>query len=278
MRPQIHTYCFGRLNLLTPTDDKHEFLLSALRSGAYETRGKFKYGFFDISRACFEDEIFITGSLVKYKPLLEGEIVDETRREIVGGGLPLGVVAKSPFLLHFASSVIAFKPVTNRLSHRQFRETFADLLEAAHDRFFVTATVESVDEELQVVEALDKMSIISEVSFRVHPTNPSSRKVFTEIDEKLKRMNATEMRHSVAGGEGGLNREVLREDDSYRGLIMAADGYGEGNIQGTIDDQKVVISTEDSPVRKEVVATEDPQGILEQLFSTFRRIWERERR
>jgi hypothetical protein len=59
---------------------------------------------------------------------------------------------------------------------------------------------------------------------------------------------------------------------------MAVDGYGRGKIEGIVEGRRVAISTEDSPVCEEVVATDDVGGILEQLRSAFERIWRRTQR
>jgi hypothetical protein len=56
---------------------------------------------------------------------------------------------------------------------------------------------------------------------------------------------------------------------------MAIDGYGKGLIHGTIDGNHKIISTENSPVRKDVIVSDNPGDILYQLLPEFEKIWDR---
>ena len=207
--------------------------------------------------------------------MLEGEIVDEQSHRTVLGGLPYGIVAKSDFFLHYETGVLAYRPLASRISARQFRFVFARLLEAGHDSFFVSAQVETIDEGIKVEEAIRKMEIVRKVVFDIHPTNPSNRDVYKRIDERLKKLEIEKLKQIVEAKEGGLNKDALFEDDIYRSLIMATDGYGSGSISGVAEGRKIVITTEDSPVRKDVVDSANPDEILENLLPTFNRIWKR---
>ena len=275
MPPNVHTYYFGRLNLMGAWEDKQEFLYKALKSGAVESKRGFKYGIFDVQEISLQGQKFAHGRLVKYKPVLEGEVVDEQKGKVVEGGLPHGVVAKSDFFLHYHSEVIAYRPIANRLSSAQFREMFARLIETAHHNFFISASLEVIEEEFGIIEAVRRFQVVQRIVVEVHPTNPSNRKTYQRIDERLKRLKAQRMKQSIEGGEHGLNKDALEEDDIYAGLVMAADGYGRGRVQGILDGAKVTISTGQSPIKKEVLFTGSHKEVLRQLLPVFERIWER---
>lgn len=275
MPSKVHTYFFGRLNLLTYSEDKREFLYTALSTDTSEVSGKFKYAFFDVQELTLAGELFVFGRLVKYKPLLEGEVVDEGAHRLVDGGLPHGVVAKSEFFLHYRTSVLAYRPVTNRISANQFCEMFSRLVEAAYQNFFVSAEIDSIDEDIEIERAIEQLDVVSKVMFDLHPSNPSNRAVYRHLDERLKALRAQRLRQTMTACEGGFVRDTLLDDDGFKGLMMAVDGYGKGCVEGIIDGRKVAISTEDSPVKKEVVASESPSNLLHQLIPTFKRIWER---
>jgi hypothetical protein len=278
MSPNVHTYYFGRLNLLGKWNDKRTFLREAMASGAVEPKGKFKYGTFSVEDLSINNQTFAYGTLVKYKPLLKGEVVDEQSGQIVEGGLPDGVVAKSEFFLHYQSEVIAYHPTASRLSNRQFRNMFAQLIEAGHDHFFVDVSIELIEEECGIIEAVKRFQVIRRISIEIHPTNPSNRKIYEDIDRRLKDLEAQKLRQSIEGGRDGLNKHALLQDDIYESLVMAADGYGKGNIQGILEGAKVTISTGQSPVTKEVFVSENPKDVLSQLLSAFERIWERKKK
>lgn len=189
--------------------------------------------------------------------------------------MPLGVVARPEFILHYDSSIITYRPIANRLSHRQFRSVFSSLIESAHHDFFINVELQPIVEEYQITEALLKFARIDRISFTLHPTNPSNRDLYRHIDQRLKDLNAAHIKETIIAGEGGLDQSKLKNDDAINSLVMASDGYGFGAIEGEIEDRKVTITTEDSPIQQEVVATDDPESLLEQLASAFRRIWQR---
>jgi len=266
------TFFFGRLSITSYASDKRGLILAGLKTEKFHDKNEFKYGFFDIQE--INDE-FVYGRLVKYKRILEGEIVDEQSHRTVVGGLPYGIVGKSDFFLHYKSGVIAYRPLASRISAKQFRFIFARLFEAGHDRFFVSAQVENIDEELRIEEAIGKLEIIRKISFDIHPTNPSNRDVYKRIDERLKRLKAQKLKQVVDAGEAGLNRDALLDDDIYRSLVMATDGYGNGSLHGVSEGRKVVITTGDSPVRKEIVESPSASEMLESLMPAFKQIWNR---
>ena len=99
--------------------------------------------------------------------------------------------------------------------------------------------------------------------------------IYKNLDNRLKTLRAQRLRQIIEAGEGGLNRDELMDDDAYRGLMMAADGYGRGSIDGSINGEMMTISTDDSPVKKSVLSSDNKEEVLHQLISTFKRIWER---
>ncbi len=266
------TFFFGRLNVTAYNADKKELILKGLRTDKFHDKNEFRYGFFDVEEL---NDTFAFGRLVKYKRLLEGEIVNEESHRTALGALPYGMVGKSDFFLHYKSGVVAYRPVASRISARQFRFVFARLIEVAHDNFFVNAQVETIDEGLKIEEAFRKLEVIRRVSFDIHPTNPSNREVYKRVDERLKQLRAEKLRQVVEAGEGGLNKKALLEDDIYKSLIMAGDGYGSGSIHGFAEGRKMVITTGDSPVRKEIVESQSTSEMLENLLPAFKLIWER---
>lgn len=272
MPAKILTFFFGRLNINAYSTDKQSLILTGLKTDKFHDKNQFRYGFFDVEE--ISDE-FVYGRLVKYKRLLEGEIVDEQSHRTVLGGLPYGIVAKSDFFLHYETGVLAYRPVVSRISARQFRFVFARLLEAGHDSFFVSAQVETIDEGIKVEEAIRRMEIVRKVVFDIHPTNPSNRDVYKRVDERLKKLKIEKLKQIIDAREDGLNKDALFEDDIYRSLIMATDGYGSGSIHGVVEGRTMVITTEDSPVRKKIVESPSPNEMLESLLPAFRQIWER---
>ncbi len=273
MPSKILTFFFGRLNITSYTNDKRSLILTGLNTEKFHDKNEFKYGFFDVQEL---NSDFVYGRIVKYKRVLEGEIVDEESHRTVVGGLPYGIVGKSDFFLHYKSGVIAYRPLVSRISAKQFRHIFARLFEVGHDNFFVSAQIETIDEGIKIEEAIRTFEVVRKISFDIHPTNPSNRDTYKKVDERLKRLKAEKLKQIIeSSNEGGLNKDALLEDDTYRSLVMAADGYGNGAIYGITEGRKVVITTGDSPVRKEIIESLSLLEMLENLLPTSKQIWNR---
>lgn len=266
---------FGRLNLVGQWDDKRTYVHSSLTKRIDIERGSFRYGFFDVQEINSEDEAFVYGRLVKYKILLEEEVVDEETHELATGAIPRGVVAKSDFFLHYRTGVLAFRPISNKISPGQFRDAFAKLIEKANDNFFINASVQLIGEEIEIRDALARFQAIYRVFLSVHPSNPSNRDDWDRLDDRLKRLGARELRETVVARRDGLNLEAFKSDELYSGVIMAADGYGKADVTGFIDGGEVTISTEDSTVEATVILSKQPNEMLFPILEVMRRIWER---
>jgi hypothetical protein len=223
-------------------------------------------------------EKFVYGELVKYKRMLEGEVVNEDTKQRDLGGLPFGVVSVTKFFIHFDSQVIAYRPISSRVSEKQFRLFLSKLIEKGHNNFFVSADIESVDEDIEITKSISLLKRVSRIFLDVKPTNPSNRPVYEKLDNRLKRLEAKKEQRTLISTEQGFNLEALKDDEVYMGIVLAADGYGRASVHGEKEDgTKVVIRTSDSPVIKSVSDSEEPLAILVQLFKTFERIWKRTR-
>jgi hypothetical protein len=275
---RIHSYYFARLNLLSFQEEKQKFIFDTLGTNVIEELGKFKYGFFEPNDIEFDGEAFVNCKLVKYKPILEGEAVDESLHKVVEDGLQHGVVAKSDFFLHYNSGVVAFHPIVNKLSISQFRTMFGRIIEATHHQFFVQAQLSLIEELYKIQSDIKKFQTIKKITFDIHPTNPSASPIYKSIDDRLKKLEAENYRASLIGKEGGLNQDALLQDDAYKSLLMAADGFGRGTLEGKIDNRNVTITTDESPIRKDAIFSESLDEMLHQLIITFKEIWKRTQR
>lgn len=273
----IHTYQFGRLSVIGAIpDNKESFIMAALSAPVHLEKRQFRYMISNEKILTYQNHRFAYGELVKYKALLEGEVINENTKQIDIGGLPYGIVATSKFFIHFNSQIISFRPIKSRISDRQFKEYFPDLLEAGYHNFFVSAEIDSVDEDIKIVESIKLLKRVSRIFFSVRPTNPSNRPIYRKLDERLKRLEAEREQRTIIATEAGFNIDELLYDEVYMGIIQAADGYGRASVYGEKEDgTSAVIHTSDSPVIEKVADNVEPLAILAQLFQTFKRIWQR---
>lgn len=279
MSGKLHLYQFGRLSVIgANTENKEQYIMTALSSNIHTASREFRYLVTNAKVIIHNENKFAYGELIKYKRILEGDVIDEDSKQILEGGLPYGIVASSKFFLHFNSQIIAFRPIASRISNNQFKENLSKLIEKGHNEFFVSVNVSSVDEEIEISEAFSVLKKITKLFFDVHPTNPSNRPVYRTLDERLKRLDAIKEQRTIQASEKGFNVDELKKDESYMGVLLAVDGYGRASLHGEKSDgTKVVINTDDSPVTKQVIDSEIPLEIIDQLFDTFNKIWQRTR-
>ena len=273
-------YYFARISILDAiNDDKSTFFMNAFSAPVHVESRKFRYMITSEDRIDYDGHQFIHGELVKYKRVLETDVLNEDEKKVVDGKLPFGVVAQSKFFIHLNSQVVAYHPIINRISNNQFLTHLTELIEVGYDKFFVQADISPIDEEVKISEAIKILETVTEVSFDVHPTNPSNRPVYQTLDERLKRLKATREKRTIYAEAEGFNREELLKDGAYKGIMLAVDGYGNASLSGEKDDGSyTTISTGESPVLKEVSDSDDPKAILVQLLDIFRKIWRRKDR
>lgn len=275
-----HKYYFGRVNIVDALDDdRTSFYLNSFSAPVHVEKRDFRYLIANEKLVQYEGDQFVYGELVKYKRELDTDVVDENEKRVVDGKLPYGLVAQSKFFIHLSSQIIAYHPISNRISNNQFITHVSELIELGYDKFFVQAKIEPIDEEVKIQEAIKVLKSVYEVSFDIHPTNPSNRAVYEDLDERLKRLNASREKRFIYSKPEGFNQGELLKDDAYKGIMLAVDGYGNASLSGQKNDEtKTTITTGESPVTKEVSDSDEPKSILVQLFETFRKIWQRKNR
>lgn len=268
-------YYFGRFNTIGVYTNKFDFVLTGLSGGKLNTYARSEWGFFEINPLEFEQEQYITGYLVKYKPQTEEEVVVHETQQIEEESVQNRVVAKSRFFLHISSGVIAYHPISGTITPDQFRKHFAELFVENHDAFFVQAEIQTIEEDQSLVEALRRFDYIYTVNIYLHPSNPNNRPIWGRTDDRLKVLDAGSYHEKIEARRGsdtnGLN--VLEDEETVGKIVMADDGYGEASVEGIIDGKEQKISTKDNPVIHEAPNDEESTNvIMHSLKSTFDKI------
>ena len=99
--------------------------------------------------------------------------------------------------------------------------------------------------------------------------------LFRSLDEKYKKLNIKSYSECYESDEKGLEKSIADDDNVKAKIVMAEDGYGMATISGTLNDENVKISSSDNPKTADIVDSEDPQVIIEQLKPTIDEIKQR---
>jgi len=269
------TYLFGRFHLIhSPfTGNKKDFIIHSVNANTAVSIGDFEWSFFEVEKLQEGDEFFIYGCLVKYRPEAIEDVVDRNRHTFSKASIPDKVVAKSQFVLHPHSGVIAYHPVANKISSNQFRNNFSRVIETANNNLLIQAAIEVIDEETEIIEALKTLSSIHYISLELHPSNPNNRERWKRTDERLQKMEVDKYQEYY---ESRAGIKLDDEDETYGNILMAADGYGKATIGGIKNGEKTEISTETMPVKAVVqIEQDDADSLLVALLNKFLAIWER---
>ncbi len=238
--PRTVTYLFGRLNVISLEGDKRSIYSKAFSPSAPLVRRQtHTWGFSDVEMV--HDEVLgdmYEGFLVKYKDQESVEVVNTEARVIEDEDIQNLIAAHSRFFLHVQSGIIAYHPSGTVISGSAFVARFAEIVENAYERFFISAEILPVNEQEAFKEALRRFSRIDRLSIYLHPSNPSSRDIWEPVDEKLRAMNAQDYREEYNGHQSNRGLKPDADEMIERKIAMAEDGYGHVEATGIREGKK----------------------------------------
>jgi len=269
----MDTFYFGRLNY---NSDGELNLKELLTSGKrfHPKKGHFKYGIFSFLE--LEDPelgTVYTGELVKYQELKEEPVVKEDK--ISSEYIEDVILGKSQFYLLAKSHLIAYNPYGKIISPQSFCETFVALLMASDDSFNIDAEIYPVNYEYEFMSFIKTMRTLNSIEIVLTPSNPNSRDLWENIDERLRGMNAKRYNEKI---EARDNESLKIDEVTENKIVMAQDGYGKAKGKGTDENgYEVEVSTESKKsitkksVKKDLLISEQ----LNAIRDVFLRVIER---
>jgi hypothetical protein len=271
-------FLFARLNILAEYEDKRAFLLKGLTGHQTRKVRSHLWAFFEVEEMTDFPE-YLTGYLTKLKPLYAEEIGNLETHLLGTADVTNLAVAKSRFFLHVRTGIIAYHVISNHVTRPVFEEQFARLFEEGHQKFFVSAELQTIEARESFMKALAAMERIVFLKIELHPTNPSFDEIYRTIDERLKRLHAKSYREEIAAARDGPGLEVRDDDDVSRKVTMAEDGYGRAEAVGTRNGKRATVATSQNPVStqadtRERTAGQILGGIVDDFAALFRRISE----
>jgi len=270
------TYYFGRLNLIAHYEDKKEFLLRALKTTKIWEYKDTNWGFFDISEIDSKLGTFIHGYLVKYSNNFKEEIANPETHSIEEQQIKNYVIAKCRFFLHIDSGLISYHPVGTIISKETFKKRFCELFEHSLENMFVSAEIQSIDEEEKIFEAIRKFKKIIKLQIYLHPSNPSNRERWKKTDERLKELGVAKYKEHYEADESDGNLNIIDDEDIYSKITMADDGYGQASVTGDLEGERKTIKTGDNPVIAKAPSDYlEASKVLEILMLKIKEIFDR---
>lgn len=266
-------FYFGRLNVICPyvKEEKREYIYKSLNTGEKIIEKDIKWGLFNINKTKHEGEVFVTGYLVKYKDENIEEVVDEDEGTLTTARLQDKIIAKSEFVIHLFSGIVAYGNISDAIGNTQFRKQFCKLIEKANDNCFVNAQIQGINDEGMIFKAIKEFDKITSLYLTLHPSNPSNRERWKKTDEKLQEMQVEKYVEKYTSKKGIILDE---HGQTYGNIIMAADGYGEAKLKGIKDGKLSEASTRQMQI-KSLVSNANKNEVLKFLFGDFKKILDR---
>lgn len=268
-------FLFARLNLIAEYDDKRTFLLKGLQHRRTRKVRNNLWGFFDVEVVPTHRD-YATGYLVKLRSEQPEEVGDLETHAIATTHVQNRAISKSRFFIEIPTGLIAYQLVAPHIPQRTFEEQFARLFEEAHDGFFVSADVQTVEQRAQFFDALETFERVQKLEFELHPTNPHFDEIYRTVDERLKALRAKKYKETIAAAKDGPGLRALDDPEVRAKATMAEDGYGKASAVGTRDGKVARASTREHPVSA-AADTRDRSvtDLLNDLLGHFREIMRR---
>lgn len=252
-------------------------LLDAIANAPVVPMGQFDWAITDVVDQRNSSAPFVFGNLAKFSRQGTVKVIDEPAMRQLQAMAPNLLEASSPFVYLPQFSGLAHLHVWNGIQEDVFPRRFKAIIEAAYDNFFVDCTIEPIADYRAFLQKLKNLDRISELSAKVHPPNPLFGRLWSSLDQYVKKRQAevVAVREVTENPKGLATRlaaliDGILEDPKYEpavtpditdaAMLMAADGYGAGKAVGFEGDQEVVIRT--SETQKSFLFEKEPKPEL----------------
>lgn len=234
------------------------------------------WGFFNVTPLKTEFGAFFHGYLVKFEPESDEEVAIPETQQINDQLICNRVIAKAPFFIHVKSGLLIYKPISNRISSSSFKNIFVELFKKANDYFFIDAEIQTIQDQIKLLEEIKRFTRLYRISIYLHPSNPSNSERWRHIDERLKRLEAAKIKEEIEIKKEGTGLAIVEDSETLSKIYMAEDGYGKARITGEADGITKTISTQDNPVKEKVDEEPDNiEGTFKRLVTNIRSIFNR---
>lgn len=272
-------YYFGRVNIISPYfSDKHDFISFGLKSDHKVEIGKYLWGFGTLETLKLENDSYFCSSLIKFNQLSQNKH-KKPRKDLSYNN----VNAESRFFINIKSGIIAFQLVTGKINLNQFLNNFPKVFK----KDYVNKRVEVyiIAKEEKFLESINHFSSIKSVDITLVPPNPSSRRIFREISEKMINDGIAKSKENNEIKTDRDGKELIQSRNEEGKIAMASDGLGKVEVTGTVtvkvdknawEFREETTSTDDFPETSDV--PQDPQdsndnkSILKKLINKFKNI------
>jgi hypothetical protein len=233
------------------------------------------------------------GRLCKFAPEIEVAVIDLMKKAEVRQPEQNVILASSPFVYIPEHSGIAFLHVWNHIETNTFIRRFCGIITETYERFFVECKIEPIADLRTFAIKLAKLAGIYRISAKVFPPNPLFGPLWGSLKDYLLARKTETMRvQEESARDEPLNTKLAEVVQSMvnptgpgyppteplpigdAAILMAADGYGTGLVEGRVGSDFVIIRT--SETIRNFASEKDPDPHA--LYCEAREIFEKIKR
>ena len=271
-------FYLGRFNLIANYDtyyQKELIIRSTLTANAVSDHLQFRFKFSKVEEVRIDDQLFFVGFLIKYSKRESHPVVDEKNGDVNEVGIINEVISMARFVLENTTGLIAYHCPSRKFTQQSFGNRFTELFEKANDNFFIQARIETIEDRGNLLERLKMMIRIKEIKINLHPSNPSSSRIWKSVDERIQQLHAGKYVQVYEAKPKGPSLGI--DSQIEQSIAMAEDGYGIASATGNnAEGATVRYSTADNP---ETFNLEDdslvPSVLVEYILPYMKRIMDR---
>lgn len=271
-------FYLGRFNLIANYESYYQkelIIRSTLTTNAVGDHLQFRYKFSRIDEVRIGDQLFFVGYLIKYSKNESHPVVDEKSGDVNEVGVDNEIIGMARFILENKTGLIAYHCPSRKFTQQSFANRFTELFEKANDNFFIQARIETIENRGNLLDRLKSMSRIKEIKINLHPSNPSSSRIWKSVDDRIQNLHAGKYLQVYEAKPKGpsLNTDAQIEQS----IAMAEDGYGIASATGNNYEGAVVrYSTADNPETFNIDDNDlEPSILVEYILPFIKRIIDR---
>ena len=206
---------------------------------------------------------FVIGSIVKYKKEITEQIIN-TENAVEDLLINNKVIASAKFIVYPEAGIIVFEENKSYIPKDTFPKLFTELFEK-NSKQELKIDISPITEENEFFNRIKEFKEIKKVVINLVPSNPSSRDVWKDIDDRLQSdriTNYKEILENKKTGEG-----ILIDDVTESKFRMSEDGYGVSELDGVDNEgSHLHLSTKDSNLHVKISLPYGIEDVRELLY------------
>jgi hypothetical protein len=253
---------------------------------------KNSWSFFDAKEYEYKNVKYVWGKLSKFNP--EGEVIiaDPASNQEKVQAEPNLQIASSFFVYVPSLSGIAFSKVTNHINEYQFQRLFCQIVNERHFGRLAECHIEFISDLKSFAQKLLSLDGISGISAQVFPPNPIFGPLWEPLKEYIQKRRSEKMmvredsgpKENLATKLPQIVEAIINQQPDKpfvpeaplpigdAAVLMAADGYGSGQVKGRRGGEMVIIKTSETIKNFALPEEHTPEELFLTAYDEFKQI------